>query len=69
MKKTFCHEQKIRKNTCYVSFVNPFDKVDHSSDAFITARGERMVIDFDKKGRVVGIELLNSKTALKRCQQ
>jgi uncharacterized protein YuzE len=35
---------------------------------FYTVRGEQMIMDFDKQGRVIGIELLGSEEARKPCQ-
>jgi len=41
---------------------------DYSEPDFETVRGEQMIIDYDKKGLVMGIELLSSEEAEKRCQ-
>jgi len=35
---------------------------------FYTIRNEMMIMDFDKQGRVIGIELIGSKEARKPCQ-
>ena len=37
--------------------------------SFRTVRDEDMIFDFDKDGRVIGIELLGSDTCVKPCQE
>ena len=44
------------------------DGIEYCNVSLYTARGEQMIIDFDRYNRVVGIELLSSKKAVKRCQ-
>lgn len=36
--------------------------------SFMTCRGEQVILDFDKHDRIIGIELLGSKKAVKPCQ-
>jgi uncharacterized protein YuzE len=72
MKK--CHKIQIPKDVCYIKFGK--GEYHHSIDNpalnklnyFTTIRGEDMIFDIDKKGRIIGIELLGSKTARKPCQ-
>jgi uncharacterized protein YuzE len=50
--------------------VNEYRRRYKNSDSndFETVRDEQMIIDYDKEGKVLGIELLSSKKAKKPCQ-
>ena len=60
-----CIKIDIPKECCYIGFSH--GTVDHSADFGFTTRGEQMILDFDKKGDIMGIELLSSKKAKKPC--
>ena len=72
--KVKCHKIKVPKDCCYISFGK--GKYSYSFDGenkrngkyFETIRNENFIMDFDKKGRIIGIELLGSKKARKPCQ-
>jgi len=59
-----CHEQQIKKETCYVRFGKGVSE--GSASTLVTVRNEDIIFDFDKKGRVIGFELLGSE---KKCQK
>ena len=63
-KMKHCHEQKIKKETCYVRFGKGV--YESSASTLVTVRNEDIIFDFDKKGRVIGFELLGSE---KKCQK
>ena len=65
-KKKTCHEIKVPESCCRLDFGE--GKYSYSNPNFETVRGEQMIIDFDKEERVIGIELLSSERAKKRCQ-
>lgn len=78
-----CKKIEVPKEVCYLSFGK--DKTDHSWDGtqlvkkrkglkvvgkyFETVRGEQIIIDFNKKNKIIGIELLGSSKARKPCQK
>ena len=59
-----CHEQQIKKETGYVRFGKGVSE--GSASTLVTVRNEDIIFDFDKKGRVIGFELLGSE---KKCQK
>ena len=70
-----CNKITVPKDCCYLRFSDKenFDKktdveYEYSNPDFETVRGEHMIVDYDKHGLVIGIELLGSKRAKKRCQ-
>ena len=71
-----CKRTYVKKESCYVKFTNKKVKdlystntlkLDELGDCW-TVRDEQMIFDVDKKGRVIGIELLGNKTCRKSCQ-
>jgi len=79
---TKCKQINVPKDVCYIRFGK--DKTSYSDDGvelikkgkkftleghrFETVRGEWFIIDYNKKGQIVGIELIGSKKAPKPCQ-
>ena len=66
--KRSCKRVYVPFNVCYVSFVREKTKKKYShssSEELWTVRGEQLVLDFNKKGEVIGLELLGDKA----CQQ
>jgi hypothetical protein len=71
--KSKCEKIDVPKSCCYLLFardVNEYRRRYKNSDSndFETVRDEQMIIDYDKEGKVLGIELLSSKKAKKPCQ-
>lgn len=62
---TKCNKVQVPKDCCYLRFKK--GNVKHSKDIGYTARGEQIIIDYDKNEDVLGIELLSSKEAPKPC--
>ena len=64
-----CEEIQVPEGCCYVRFCEKREDHDYgytySNDEFGTVRGEDMIMDLNKQGRVIGIELLSLK---KPCQ-
>ncbi len=60
-----CKIIKVSEKCCYIKFGK--SKYDSSLNDLTTVRKELIVIDFDKKGFVIGIELVNPD--LKSCQR
>lgn len=58
-----CHKLKIPERVCYVWFKK--EKIDHSADIGYTNRKEMFILDYNKKGEIIGIELVGNK---KPCQ-
>lgn len=64
-----CKELLVKKDCCYIRFGK--GEYDHSIDGdgirldFVTVKGDSIVIDFDKKNRIIGIELLGNKPCQK----
>jgi uncharacterized protein YuzE len=68
-RKTNCKKVFIKPDICYIRFYNDKkQKYSHSILGFETIRGEELIVDVDKSGRVIGIELLGSQKAKKPCQ-
>jgi len=76
-----CNKITVPKDCCYLRFTdNPSTLIDasaskhvpvrydHSDPDFETVRGEHMIVDYDEHNLVIGVELLGSKQAKKRCQ-
>jgi len=79
---TKCKQINVPKDVCYIRFGK--DKILYSDDGveviqkgkkfklgghqFYTVRDEQFIIDYNRKGLIVGIELLGSKKAPKPCQ-
>lgn len=63
-----CKELVVPKDCCYIRF-GLMKNYEGSNDELYTVRDESMVFDLNKKGDVIGIELLASKKARKRCQE
>ena len=57
----------VAKDVCYIQFKK--DKVKHSEDIGYSARGEQMIVDYNKNDDIIGIELLGSPLARKPCQE
>lgn len=65
-----CHKQIINSKTCYIYFGDKQKDYHHSDiDVGYTHRGEQLFIDYNKKGEIIGIELIGSKQAPKPCQE
>ena len=60
-----CKEIYVDKDVCYIKFTRKNKDYKVSNDQFHTVRNEWMIIDLDKKGRVLGIELLGNKRCMK----
>jgi len=60
-----CKKIDVPKDCCYIMFKE--GKVHDSEDMYDTTRGEQVIIDRDKKGMIIGIELIDPKT--KGCQR
>jgi hypothetical protein len=67
-----CHETFVPEHSCYVRFgtqksvCGATTKYEVPKEWFITSRDEQMIFDFDRKGRVIGIELLGNKPCQKK---
>ena len=59
-----CKRLKIPEEVCYIEFKK--EKVSYSKDIGLTNRKEMAILDFNKKNRIVGIELVGDK---KPCQK
>ena len=68
-RKTKCSKIKIPKNCCYIVFGKDKYKKSILTEKLTTIRDETMIIDVNKKGKVIGIELLGSPKARKPCQE
>jgi len=64
---TKCNKIQVPKDCCYIKFKK--DDYSHSIDKYCTNREEQLIIDFNKNGEVIGIELLGSPKARKPCQE
>lgn len=64
---TKCPKLEVPKECCSVVFGE--GDYDHSVDYGETVRGEQFIIDKDKDGRILRIELLDSPLAPKPCQR
>jgi hypothetical protein len=77
-----CIKINIPKDICYIGFgkgpvfesydgtmiVEKGKKITLQGRPFYTIRDEQFIMDLDKKGRIIGIELLDSPKARKPCQ-
>lgn len=61
-----CNKIEVPKDCCYIKFKD--EKVKHSEDIGYSNRGEQIIIDYNKKEEIIGIELLGSTEAEKPCQ-
>ena len=70
MTKNKCKKQYIRKETCYIKFYrSKRPEYDYSMDFGYTIRGEMVIADYDKKGRIISIELVDIEGKCKKpCQ-
>ena len=69
-----CNEIFVPKKCCYIRFVTKKNVlknklIRNSSSEMVSFRGEQMIIDLDKRGWVIGIELLGTKDCRKPCQE
>jgi hypothetical protein len=62
-----CNRIDVPLDCCFLRFGDGTN-YEFSDPEFETVRGEQMIIDYDKDGKVIGIELLSSDVAKKRCQ-
>lgn len=60
-----CKHIYVGKDVCYIKFARKFKDYRASNDKFHTVRNEWMIIDLDKKGKVIGIELVGDKKCMK----
>jgi len=63
MRMTKCYRLKIPEKACYIEFKK--EKVVSSKDIGRTNRKEVVIIDYNKKDEIIGIELVGDK---KLCQ-
>lgn len=62
-----CNKIMVPEDACYVAFFNERTwKSTYQEDKYVTPRGEQVILDFNDKHELIGIELLGDK---KRCQQ
>jgi uncharacterized protein YuzE len=66
--KNICHRIDLEKDVCYIRFACKDQKYEYSEEIGETIRGEELIVDFNKKGKIIGIELLGSELAPKPCQ-
>jgi len=60
-----CRELYVKPDVCYIRFSG--EQIVESQELEpSTSRGEQLILDLDREGRIVGIELLGSA---KPCQQ
>jgi len=59
-----CHKLRVPEETCYIEFKK--EKIHHSKDVGYTNRKEMVLVDYNKKNKIIGIELVGDK---KPCQQ
>jgi len=59
-----CKKLKIPNEVCYIEFKK--EKIDYSKDIGMTNREEMVILDFNKKDQIIGIELVGDK---KPCQK
>lgn len=67
-----CNGLVVPTDCCYLSFTKKKGKArryKHSLNNLYTVRGEHLIIDIDKDGDVLGIELLYSDECDKPCQR
>lgn len=62
---TTCQQIAVPATACYVRFADTAS-VGSAMLEYQSARGERLIADFDAEGRIIGIELLG---AGKPCQE
>lgn len=69
-----CVRMFVPRDCCYVKFQRKVEsrlgkrtKYEYSKDVGYTVRGEQVIIDYDRTGSILGIELLGSQVAKKRC--
>jgi uncharacterized protein YuzE len=63
-----CKILSIDKDVCYIEFSSQRNA--HASKVMgVSVRGEDVILDYDKKGKIMGIELIGSKKARKPCQE
>lgn len=54
-----CKVTGVSRDVCYLRFgLRTAVVLDHSASEYITARGERLILDLDADSKVVGIELV-----------
>lgn len=54
---TKCVQLSVPENVCYVRFADNLDGYDGSKELGTTVRGESVIADFDREGRIIGLEL------------
>ena len=64
---TDCNKIDIPKDVCYVLFDSGNPVIQRTIG--VTNRDEEVIADFDKGGKIIGLELLGSKKARKPCQE
>jgi len=67
MDKIKCKKIDIPKDVCYLRFKE--DKTKHSEDIGYSNRGEQMIVDYNDKEEIIGIELIDSDEAKKPCMR
>jgi hypothetical protein len=72
-KDVSCHKIDVPDDVCMLRFaeykrLGKGTTYAYSKHSYETVRGEEMIVDFDKRGKVLGIELLSGPTAKKPCQ-
>lgn len=61
MAKVKCHKVYIPQSVCSIRFSEKRGIYHHTKDEqYITIRGEDVYLEFDKRNRLVGIELIGS---------
>ena len=70
MPQSKCCKYFVPKDCCYISFTPiPDEGYEYSDDReMYTVRGEQVLISYNKKDEIIGIELLGSSKAPKPCQ-
>lgn len=75
-----CKQIDVPRDCCYVAFwrngktaysassVSDLNLKKGQEFPFETVRGEMVIIDFDKKGRIRGLELIGNPKIIKPCQ-
>lgn len=65
LKGAKCKQIYVDKDVCYIKFTKKIKGYNVSNDQFHTVRNEWMILDLDKKGKVLGIELIGNKKCMK----
>ena len=69
MKEGKCHKLSVPEETCYIWFGEGSTYKKSLDWNLETARGETIIIDLDRHGRVIGIELISGKKPCMRIEE